>query len=894
MKNFYKFRRGFVHLLLPLIIVAAVLFLAVNVFGFKNKLLSTLSSIRNQSAFAAAAPLVGAIRWDVWNDGPNGILMEQILSPQQWHDRLPFYTNVISDNEVQIRSDTQVVMDQEIAYAKAGGINYWAFDYYELPTPMNRSFNLYLSSSHKSDINFVLDLQGQWLGSKDAWPQTVAKFVNWFKDSSYQKVAGGRPLVYLLNAQGLERTFGSYAEARTAFDTLRTETIAAGLPTPYIALQENNASYAANLLDTLGFDALSSYAVPLSGNADQEYPYSDLVAFNHQFWNNLKATGKKVIPIVNSGWDPRPIWANPPSWYPSTHTPYFTNATPQEVADNVRAAMDWDLVNPNVADANTVLVYAWNEFSEGGWIAPLIESAGGTARLDAIKAAIDAGPRVDIVQPDVSITAPANSANVSGTVAVSADASDNVAVAGVQFKLDGTNLGAEVTTSPYNFSWDSATVTNGQHTLVAIARDTAGNTKDSTGVTVNVNNAIATQPVGKWSMNEWQGTVAGDSSGNSNNGALVGGATWVTGKNGSGVNFNGVDGNVSIPDGAVLDNTKAVTVSAWVNLSQLPTQNYVPVGKDDNGASYRITIGPSGKASFTVSTTNNGWYTIGTNVSSLTSLPVNIWKHIVGTYDGNYVRIYVDGVLENTASQVISGNIVNSASALHFGYKSSANIDYMKGIVDESSVYSVALSPNEVKALYDSTNQNADITAPTASITTPANNATVNGTVNVTADAADAGGINKVEFYADGGLIGTDTTSPYSASWNTSSYPNNSSHILSAKAYDNVGNMTSSSTISVTVADVTAPTVSITSPANNSIVSRNSTVTIIASASDGTGVSKVEFYVNSSLKCTDTVVVYSCAWRVSSAKNVTYSLVAKAYDAANNVGTSSTVTVTSK
>ena len=99
----------------------------------------------------------------------------------------------------------------------------------------------------------------------------------------------------------------------------------------------------------------------------------------------------------------------------------------------------------------------------------------------------------DTVLPTVSLTAPANGSTVSGTVAVSATASDNVGVAGVQFKLDGANLGAEDTAAPYTVSWNSASTTNGSHTLTAQARDAAGNRR-AASVTVNVANGGATLP----------------------------------------------------------------------------------------------------------------------------------------------------------------------------------------------------------------------------------------------------------------------------------------------------------------------------------------------------------------------------------------------------------------
>ncbi len=96
----------------------------------------------------------------------------------------------------------------------------------------------------------------------------------------------------------------------------------------------------------------------------------------------------------------------------------------------------------------------------------------------------------DPIPPTVSITSPTSGSTVSGTIPVSASASDNVAVAGVQFQVDGNNLGAEDTTAPYSVSLDTMALSNGSHTLTAVARDTAGNTTTSSPVTVTVSNGL--------------------------------------------------------------------------------------------------------------------------------------------------------------------------------------------------------------------------------------------------------------------------------------------------------------------------------------------------------------------------------------------------------------------
>ena len=75
---------------------------------------------------------------------------------------------------------------------------------------------------------------------------------------------------------------------------------------------------------------------------------------------------------------------------------------------------------------------------------------------------------------------------------MTANASDNVGVTGVQFRLDGANLGAEDTAAPYSISWNTTLVTSGSHTLTAVARDAAGNTATSGPVTVTVTNTAQT------------------------------------------------------------------------------------------------------------------------------------------------------------------------------------------------------------------------------------------------------------------------------------------------------------------------------------------------------------------------------------------------------------------
>src|SRR5205823_6547035 len=117
--------------------------------------------------------------------------------------------------------------------------------------------------------------------------------------------------------------------------------------------------------------------------------------------------------------------------------------------------------------------------------ATALGAAGTRTTAAAITVTVNSGV-VDTTPPTVSLTAPAANATVSATITVSANASDNVGVAGVQFQLDGANLGAEDTASPYSISWNTTTASNASHTLTAIARDAAGKRTTYSAETVTV------------------------------------------------------------------------------------------------------------------------------------------------------------------------------------------------------------------------------------------------------------------------------------------------------------------------------------------------------------------------------------------------------------------------
>ena len=266
--------------------------------------------------------------------------------------------------------------------------------------------------------------------------------------------------------------------------------------------------------------------------------------------------------------------------------------------------------------------------------------------------ALGGGPApVDTTPPTVSLTAPAAGSSVSGTVTVSASASDAGGVTGVQFKLDGVNLAPEDLTAPYAVSWNTATATPGSHTLTAVARDGARNQATTADVTVTVTSApnpgpggdVTSNLVGYWALDDGAGTTARDSAG-SHTETLMNGPLWTLGKQGPALSFDGVDDAVALGNLDVSGN--ALTIAAWINAANF--------GIEDA----RIFSKASGSAEqdhyFMLSTISSGGMKLrfrlktGTTTSALIAsagtLTAGRWTHVAAVYTGSSMIPYWDGV----------------------------------------------------------------------------------------------------------------------------------------------------------------------------------------------------------------------------------------------------------
>ena len=173
--------------------------------------------------------------------------------------------------------------------------------------------------------------------------------------------------------------------------------------------------------------------------------------------------------------------------------------------------------------------------------------------------------------------------------------------------------------------------------------------------------------------------------------------------------------------------------------------------------------------------------------------------------------------------------------------------------------------------------------APTVSITSPASGAVLTGTVTLAADASDDGGIDHVDFLVDAQLVGTDTTSPYTFDWDSSTV-GSGGHSITARAVDGANNATTSAAVPVTVGNSSDTTPPITTIRCNLTVCASlyaSGVSVSLTAADepgGSGVAEIRYTTDGSDPDATTGTVYTVPFQVFVTTTVKY----RAFDNAGN------------
>lgn len=224
--------------------------------------------------------------------------------------------------------------------------------------------------------------------------------------------------------------------------------------------------------------------------------------------------------------------------------------------------------------------------------------------------------------------------------------------------------------------------------------------------------------------------------------------------------------------------------------------------------------------------------------------------------------------------------------------QSSGGTDYRFGSWSDGGAMTHRISTPGSATTYTATFTAVPNVPPTVALTAPTSggSATINTAVALAAMASDADGtVAKVGFYDGGTLLGEDTTAPYTWSWIPGS---SGSHSLTARATDNDGAATTSSSVAFTVTPAAnqVPSAQITAPAPGTILVRGTATTLTATASDPDGsVSRVQFYDGTTLLGEDSSSPYSLVWTPSTTGS--HALSARAVDNLGAVGLSASVTI---
>ena len=189
--------------------------------------------------------------------------------------------------------------------------------------------------------------------------------------------------------------------------------------------------------------------------------------------------------------------------------------------------------------------------------------------------------------------------------------------------------------------------------------------------------------------------------------ATVSGATLTTGQNGQSngaYSLNGSSNYLSMANHASYLPISTISVSVWARPASLGNNAQKLISKSE-GSGYAMSLNGSGQDTtcnphdicFFIHTSS--WNTVGYPKSNITT---NEWAYIVGTYDGNYMRLYLNG--EEVSSNALSGSIASNSGPLCFGSELSSACNnggvYYNGQLDDTRVYNRALSAEEVQTLY--------------------------------------------------------------------------------------------------------------------------------------------------------------------------------------------------
>ncbi len=300
---------------------------------------------------------IGAIRWDAWvspdcetrNVGAShvGAQVCRTLTPAKYHFRAPYFAKLYINGPVILPDYTQEQFDEEILMAADAGIDYFAYCWYSNQSEMSWARRFHTQSRYRNKVKLAsISIPND--------QEEMLELIELFQQDFYFKIPDGRPLLFVYTE----------ADIRSKVNFVRETCRQKGYKQPYLALMGSSPAHAKEM----DGNAISDYA--LFGD---EIPFAQMAQNGRQRWERGLEENMDMIPCVSTGWDPRPRGDNPISWGGEVdHVSSVPTATPEEIVKHLDDCVQWIKAHEAACPAKALIIYAWNEHDEGGWLCPTV------------------------------------------------------------------------------------------------------------------------------------------------------------------------------------------------------------------------------------------------------------------------------------------------------------------------------------------------------------------------------------------------------------------------------------------------------------------------------------------------------------------------------------------
>lgn len=380
---------------------------------------------------------IGALRWDSWHDGAREI---RVLEQPEWAFRAPFYARHDEHGKLRLDGDKEHVLHAEVAYARAIGIDYFIFGFYPDTgswgreaskfLKLDRALQSYLRLPDRMGVKFALSLN-QLFPTTDV-EDISASLASFVAHPDYMRTPSGTVPVFVF-AQGadaldLAKYFGSQDKARQAFQDMRRITRERTGREITLIILSTQLALAKEAAARYGIDMVSAYTAAAPGKDAVEIPFNACMRHAETMWDEARRNAIPYAPNITLGWDNRPRTPVGVDETIKGQGPWCASASPKELQEYFRNAEASLARQSPPPPLKSIVVYAWNEFSEGGWMAPNQGESG--QKMLALRQAIGRSHR----QRSLVLTWPDNTTIASCPIRAAGRTEENV-IANCKTKL---------------------------------------------------------------------------------------------------------------------------------------------------------------------------------------------------------------------------------------------------------------------------------------------------------------------------------------------------------------------------------------------------------------------------------------------------------------------------